>query len=197
MRFIQKWSYSCAWYLARTLNENHEKRGVYYYGFQIVIGSIVKGVALILLSLLAGAFAETMAVMLFFVYLRVYAGGYHMETYGKCMVTSLVIFLLSGVFVRYTLQYWNTPYIFILSTATFLAGIYILVRWAPADTPNKPIKKPERIRKLKTISLAQLCVWWLATVILLNFRLNMLALAGCLGILNALFIVTPAGYKFF
>lgn len=197
MRFINKWAYVCANGLTRQLGENHEKRRVFYYGFQIVIGSAVKLVILTSISLLIGAFAETFSVLVFFVSLRLLAGGYHMDTYGKCLFTSLAIFLLAGFTVRYTYMYWNVWFIALLAIITFVTALYVIIRWAPADTPNKPITKPAQIRRLKVLSIVQIFVWAALTVFLLFYRLNMYAIAGCFGMLLAAFIVSPIGYGFF
>ena len=197
MRFIKKWSYGCAYLLAQQLNENHEKRGVYYYGFQIVIGGIVKAIAMALASLLLGIFIETVAVMAFFVSLRVIAGGFHMDTYGKCMVSSTAIFLLGGALVKYAHPYLNTVYSVALAAFIFFLGLYVMIRWAPADTPNKPITKPKQIKRLKTLSVSYFFVWLAAIIVLLSLELPMYALAGCIGALLSIFIVSPAGYRFF
>jgi len=197
MRFIKKWSYGCAFSLARQLNENHEKRGVYYYAFQIIIGSAVKAAAMALISLLLGIFKETVAVMAFFISLRVIAGGFHMDTYGKCFAASTAIFLLSGALVKYVGPYLGTVQIAILAAAVFFLGLGAVIKWAPADTPNKPITKLEQIKRLKKMSAGYFLVWLAAIAALLAFDFRMYALAGCVGVLLSIFIISPAGYRFF
>lgn len=197
MDFIRIWSYKCAHFLTKQLNENHEKRGVYYYGFQIVIGGIVKMLMLIALSLLTGTFKQTMIVMLFFVSLRIITGGYHMDTYSKCIITSLVMFISGGILVKYTYMYWSTTYLLLLIIATFSMALFGIVTWVPADTPNKPIKKPEQKRKFKSLSTVHIIIWLALTSVLLYYKINMFVLGGCTGILLAVFISSPAGYFFF
>jgi accessory gene regulator B len=197
MRFIRAWSYKCAHYLAQQLNESHERRGVYYYGFQVVIGAVVKGVMLVLAALLAGALIPTIAVTLFFVSLRGIAGGYHMDTYDKCIAVSLAMFVLGGVIVEYSYMYWPSSYVMALAVVTFAAGLYSVIKWAPKDTPNKPIKSPERIRKFKILSIIHIFIWIAAELLLLHFNLKIYALAGCIGILLAIFIISPVGHRFF
>jgi len=197
MRFIQAWSYKCAYCLAQQLNENHEKRGVYYYGFQVVIGAVVKGIMLVLAALLVGALIPTIAVMLFFVSLRGIAGGYHMDTYDKCMAVSLAMFVLGGIIVEYSHMYWPYSHVLVLVVLTFAFGLYSVAKWAPRDTPNKPIKSPERIKKFKTLSIIHIFIWIALELFLLHSNLKMYALAGCIGILLATFMISPAGYRFF
>jgi len=197
MRFINKWSYACAHSLANQLGDNHEKRRIYYYGFQIVIGSIVKGVIIATVCLLLGILKETAAVLVFFAALRLFAGGYHMNTQGKCLIASMAMFLLSGIFVKFTYEYWSTPFLAIFTAVTFIIGLIAMLKWAPADTPNRPITKPEQIRKFKIFSVLEVCIWVILNSLLVFYGMRMFALAGCIGVLLAAFIISPAGYGFF
>ncbi len=205
MRFIHVWSYACADFLMNQLKESHEKRRVYYYGFQIIIGAVVKGFLLIISSLLLGTLLPTVFLVLIFGSLRMLAGGYHMDTYGKCIFTSLGMFVFLGAVARYTYIYWNPAYLIILVSVSFLFGLYGSIMWAPADTPNKPITKPEEIKKFKTLSVVYSMVWYIATGAAIYFRvksklpvyLDMYIISGSFGVLLEIFTITPAGYKFF
>jgi len=83
MRFINALSYKSADYLMRQMNGNHESRRVYYYGFQIVIGALFKGLLLLLLAFITGTMLPALTIVAAFVILRSIAGGYHMKTYGN------------------------------------------------------------------------------------------------------------------
>jgi accessory gene regulator B len=197
MRFINVLSYNCAEYLTKQLNDNHEKKRVYYYGFQIVIGGIVKFVLLVLITLLLGVFLPTFTVLIFFGALRVPAGGYHMDNYTKCMVTSFGIFILLGFLVKFTYQFCSFGLLAFLSAVVFAVTLITVIKWAPADTPFKPITKPKQIKRLKILSIIMVFIWMVIDIILIYYRMNFYVLAGCLGMLMAAFIVSPAGYRFF
>ncbi|MCX7922445.1 MAG: accessory gene regulator B family protein [Clostridia bacterium] len=197
MRFIHTWSYSCANYLMQQLNETHEKRRVYYYGFQIVIGALVKGVLLVTASLILQTLIPTLVGVVIFAILRSSAGGYHMDTYGKCIFTSLGLFLILGALTQYTYKFWDISYVITLIMLSVLIGVLISLKWAPADTPNKPITKIEEIRKFRKLSIATVILWGIAAMVLIYFKYNMYAIAGCLGLLLELFTITPAGNSFF
>jgi accessory gene regulator B len=197
MRFIRTWSFACANYLTKQLNENHEKRGIYYYGFQIVIGSVVKGIILILISFLVGALIPTLLLTAAFVSLRVLAGGYHMDSYGKCAITSIGLFVLFGTIVQYTYDMWPSPVIIGFLAAVAIYAFYSAYKWAPKDTPNKPITKPEQIKKLRILTFTHLAVWIPLTCVLIHFQLKMVALSLIFGILISIFIITPTGHRFF
>lgn len=197
MRFIHKWAYSCAKYLAKQLKENHEKRRVYYYGFQIIIGGMVKIAALVALASIIGALVPTLVILLVFATLRSLAGGYHMDTYGKCIATSLALFLAAGAIVRYTNAYWSNTALIALIAAAVVVCLFVIIKWAPGDTPNKPITEPEEKKKFKRLSIAYVAVWLLVTGILQYFGLTVYVMSFCFGLLLEAFIITPAGYRFF
>jgi Membrane protein putatively involved in post-translational modification of the autoinducing quorum-sensing peptide len=197
MRFINVLSYKFADSLTRELNHSHEKKRVYYYGFQIVIGGLFKAVLMVLLSLVLGIFQSTFTVLAFFAVLRLVAGGYHMDNYTKCMVTSFALFFLLGFLVKYTYNYWSLAMLIAISIIAFIAALITSIKYAPADTPYKPITKPEKIRKLKTMSILVVFMWSIIDIILIYNKLNYYILAGCLGMLMAAFIISPAGYEFF
>ena len=197
MRFINVISYRLAHSLTAELDHTHEKKRVYYYGFQVVIGGLVKGILLVLLTLLLGIFHSTFSVLFFFAALRIFAGGYHMDNYTKCMITSFAIFILLGLVVEYTYIYWNITALTVLSVPAFAAALISSIKWAPADTPYKPITNPKKIKNLKVLSIIVVFAWLVADIVLMFNKLNFYVLAGCLGMLMAAFIISPAGYRFF
>jgi len=82
MRFINALSYKSADYLMRQMNGNHESRRVYYYGFQIVIGALLKACyfcCCLYNRYNASGFDDSSGIVI----LRSIAGGYHMKTYGN------------------------------------------------------------------------------------------------------------------
>lgn len=197
MKFINRWSYNLADYMAKQLGNNHEKRHVYYYGFQIVIGGIVKFLILVLATLLTGILFSTFTALFFFAVLRVIGGGYHMGSYIRCMIVSSLFFMFSGFIVEYTNAYWNQSMLALLAGAVFITALPTVMKWAPKDTPYKPITKPEQRRILRILSILVVILWAVSEVFFITFNLNYWSLAGSLGILLAVFMISPAGYRFF
>ena len=191
------WAYRSANYLVKHQNESNEKRRVYYYGFQVIFGELMKLIILIIASLLLGTLGATMITALIFAFLRRTAGGYHMDTYGKCMTVTLGLFLFSGVIAQYTYQGWSVVHILILIMTTFIVSLFVIIKWAPADTPNKPITNPEKIRKFKMQSIIIIVFWLIFMLFMSYYKQHILIIAACLGVLLESFTIAPAGYRFF
>ena len=200
MRFIQSCSYACAKYLSTQLNENHEKRRIYYYGFQVVFGAIVKGFFLVSISFLFGALIPALIVAAAFGLLRKAAGGYHMDTYSKCIVLSMTLFISAALIARYTYPYWTEWSLIVLIAVVFAISIPVLIKWAPSDTPNRPITKPEEIKKFKRSSIIYMVVWLLLAFLTLHLEIGkyqQYIIAASFGVLQELFAISPIGYRLF
>ncbi len=197
MRFINKWSYSCAKGLANVLEENHQKKVEYYFGFQVAIGSIVKTALLVAVSMILGVLIPTLIVSISFALLRKVAGGYHMDTYGKCLLVSIGLFVAAALLAKHTYRYWSITWLVILITFTFTIGLYILKKYAPKDTPNRLITDPGEKRRFKTLSILYICVWLIVVTILTVLGLKMYTLLLCFSVLQEIFAITPTGHKFF
>lgn len=197
MKFVLKWSYSCAKYLADVLNENHNKRSVYYYGFYIVFSTLVKGIILISLSLLLGIMLPALLTVIVFGSLRMLAGGYHFDSYGKCLLVSLALIITAALISQYTYSYWSIASMVLFLIPAFAFSFYLLIKYAPKDTPTKPITDPAAIRKFKRLSIAYLGVLLILCCVLVFFNLKMHVISICFGILLEVFTITPSGHRFF
>ncbi|OPX43228.1 accessory protein regulator protein B [Ruminiclostridium hungatei] len=197
MRFVQKWSYSCARHLALVLNENHNRRSVYYYGFYIVFGTLVKGIILISVALLLGILVPSLLIVLVLSSLRLVAGGYHFDTYGKCLLVSLILIVIAALITQHTYIYWSTAFIAVFVLLVFSVSFYMLAKYAPKDTPTKPITDPQAIKRFKKLSIAYLGILLIISCILLLYNLKMHVLAISFGVLFEIFSITPAGHSFF
>ncbi|MCX7842791.1 MAG: accessory gene regulator B family protein [Clostridia bacterium] len=197
MKLIQRLSFSSARYLADNLGEDHEKRRMYYFGFQVVYGAVIKSAILIALSSLSGALWATLTVVAVFALLRAIAGGYHMDTYGKCIAVSICLFLIAGCVAQYTYMYWNNTGTTILILTSFILAMASMLKWSPKDSPNRPITSAEEKRRFKALSALYVFVWLIGAS-LLNYCGNTLfVLSASFGLLLGAFIITPPAYRLF
>lgn len=200
MRFIKAWSFGLANQLTVQMGDNHEKRRVYYFGFQVFVGALVKLIILAAASLLLGSFLPALVIAVSFATVRVQAGGYHMDTYGKCIATSVFLFLAAACTAQYTYRIWSYSSLLLLLFITMAVSLFISFRHAPADNPNRPITKKEELHKFKRLTILTLGGWGLALALLLVLKpaeYPLYILAGCFGILLEMFTITPRGYAFF
>lgn len=197
VRFIEALSYSGADYLMKQKGESHEKRRVYFYGFQIIIGAAVKFLILLALALVTDTIVPAFLMTIVFASLRMIAGGYHMDTFGKCLGVSIFMFLMFSMIARYTHQYWYNYQIIIFDIIMILFSLLSLYKWAPSDNPNRPITEPSEIKMFKKLSIIYLGIWTIVSSILIYFKLYMIFLSISFGLILEIFSITPAGHAFF
>ncbi|KJR44431.1 hypothetical protein UF75_5180 [Desulfosporosinus sp. I2] len=193
-------SNSLAGYFKRQLNLDEDRTDILRYGFEVIIGESIK---IITLFLLAYSLELTQYVIVGFLTVgiyRLFSGGYHSETYERCFVLSLMLFLGMGKITQMLLPYFrfSVPLNFGIVTATFVMTLWIAIKWAPAETVNKPLSPTEKNRQ-KKFSLGWIVLWFILTCyLLLWFPLEKTAFI-LLGTLIAHILqsisITPTGFK--
>lgn len=70
------------------------RRAIYIYGFEITISSLAVMLSVFILSCLCGAVYTSFTFSLIFVSIRLFSGGYHAKTYGRCFILSNAVYLI-------------------------------------------------------------------------------------------------------
>lgn len=92
-----------------------------------------------------GVFGQSVAFLLFFMPVRVVAGGYHAESYGSCFILTNLIAGMNVIAagILWHNRSWQTEAL--IMALVILSWIYICRR-APVTSERYP-QKPERIAK--------------------------------------------------
>ncbi|WP_206810682.1 accessory gene regulator ArgB-like protein [Paradesulfitobacterium ferrireducens] len=194
-------SHALAGYLGKQLGLDEDKTDVLRYGFEVILGESAK---ILVLFLFASFFDLTPYVLVSFLTIgsfRLFAGGYHSKTYGRCFVHSLVLFLGMGKLIQVIVQSFRPSgaWLFTLTLATFLLTFMAALKWAPAETPNKPLSLAEGKRQ-KKLSLLWVGFWFIlvsSVLLLIPLEKSTFIIVGTImAHMVQTFSVTPAGFKF-
>ena len=194
---------------AEKLGYDEEKASVISYGLL----ALAQMLALFILSSLIGiifrCFLECFIIFLFTGLLRKFTGGAHSKTLLGCMILAIFIIGLLGIFSKYALisvfvnLLMNNLYfiVYLITALLFLPCIILIYKVAPVDSPNKPIRKPEKRRKLKKQSVVAILIYLTIVVILLllapsNIAYFTAAVALCISSIWQCFTLTKPGHKF-
>ncbi|KAE9631324.1 accessory gene regulator ArgB-like protein [Defluviitalea raffinosedens] len=131
---------------------NHTQIREIQYGLQAFISETIKIFFMCILLVLTGHLKYGLFAMLVFSSLRIWAGGYHANTYVRCFILSLSIIYVS-VFAGLHVQ---SDFLFIIQ-ALFSFGI--ILKFSPAEHKNQPIISKERRKKIHTIALITFIFW--------------------------------------
>lgn len=202
MKSISEVSGVLAEFLVQNQEETGPSKAVLAFGIEIIILFVADVVVLSLLAYLLGIFKFTLMIVFWSFLFRLISGGVHCSSFWRCLLVSQAVFLplgyLSTLLISYTTQEELQILWFILAAVM----VFITWKWVPADNPNRPITRPEEVRKFKGISLIFLTVCSLMFVALTFFNFGtvngmtkMLLATGFIGIGCQGLSVTPWGYK--
>ncbi len=134
------------------------------YGIEILLDTLTKLLAFILIAILMGCLQEMLIVLIIFSSLRFFAGGFHMHSNLGCFMSMLLIFGLSISIEKFSISYQIViPKGFLVLVLLVLVGFVFL--YAPSATLNNPIKnyKVAQKKKLYSVILSgifSLIIWY-------------------------------------
>jgi len=170
---------------------------VYEYSINFYFGMVIKGSLLIALASILGVLVASLVTMLTFGTLRLIGGGYHFQEFKSCLVISLLQFLSTALIAQHTYYYWSQTNILSLLIFSIISSIYIIIRYVPRDTINKPIVEPFEIRKFKRWSLYYLLSWTVTMTIFIIIGWKLIILSSCFGLLLELFSISKMGFRLY
>ena len=128
-------------------NYNQNKLDEIKYGLEGIYLSITKVVVILFIAFLLGIFKESITVLLFFNFLRLFAFGLHAKESWQCWISSSILF----IGIPYLCIYAN----FDIIIHYIIIGISILTYliYAPSDTVKRPLIKKNRRLKFKVLTI--------------------------------------------
>lgn len=127
-------------FLVRNHKINKNDSELYEYAIKVVVHGIINIVVTVIVGLLFEMLKECLCVFFVFFILRKFTGGLHSNKYIYCLISSVVLMILSLFIIKYFEQ--NHYHIIFLSLVTiFTILIWIL---APIDNHNKLLSATEK-----------------------------------------------------
>lgn len=124
-----------------------ENRDVYVYGIEIVLLNSILLLSLFGISIIAKCLIFLIGYLLFFVPIRIFAGGYHTKHSETCFVMSMGVYTVSMPIFKYIPNLYENIYAIIL----FILAIVILLIWSPLRNPNHPLTNYQYKRNKKIV----------------------------------------------
>lgn len=125
---------------------------------------------------------------------RIFSGGAHASTSRNCILGGMVVFTLLGILTKHLEASFSLLLITTICAALF--AVWSVYKYAPADTPGKPITTKQKKCKLRRHSFMYLVGWSIASFLYITGDLNgKYLLASALGIIWQGFSLTPSGYR--
>ena len=151
----------------------HDYKNMFYYGFNIIIGAINKGLLLMLAGLLFHALPQILVATLAFCLLRSFVGGLHFDSYTKCAWISLLCLVTIGLLAKYI------PYNNIINLCVFIYLLIIALIYAPVEHKNRPLTDKKKII-FKYVSIVIIFALFSTQVLLNNDNISNCIMYGVL-----------------
>lgn len=184
--------------MALSLGYDAEKEAVVAYGMIAIVQVLITLLLVIVFGLLVGAVVEALIICLSVSLLRRYSGGAHAYSADFCTVLTIVYCTLASLLAHRVAAAYQPLAMLAAVLAVYGGGFAILLRYAPVDSPNKPIRSEAKIRRMRRDSLivtacylaAQLLFYFLSpsAQVFRSYGISLL-----LGVSWQVFTLTPLG----
>lgn len=124
------------------------------YALQAIIGEFLKLIVLIVLFYLAGQLPMFLISFAILASIRAFAGGYHATTVMKCLVTSILFFIITVGVGVYMESYVYDNRLWLLAVSLLIIAIK-----APIPSAHRQITDMNRYYRLKGISIVIALFW--------------------------------------
>lgn len=186
-------------YLKFELNFDEDKRSIIEYGIFSFLHISISILVVAIIGYFLKIIVEALIISFIISILRKFSGGAHASTSINCEVLGVLIAIVPAYIIKNIGL--NSNYIIILGSLVYIISFIIIYKLAPVDSPNKPIKKKEKIKRLKRGSIIILFIYMILVVISISIYYfkginSFLVYTYCIyiGILWQVFTLTKYGH---
>lgn len=137
---MEKWIHSVAVRQAEKKGIPASEIEILQYGYRLMAEKICAFALTMFIAAILGAWRETFLFCIAFIPLRVYAGGYHAESTGTCMMLSALVLTIQIYAARWLVA-WNMGF---WPVSIEIVLFVLLLYFSPVETKNRKIEKSEK-----------------------------------------------------
>lgn len=196
---VEKLSKNITKTIENQLDLDNDRASIIEYGlyafFQMSISILITAI----IGAIFNVMIEALLISFVIAILRKSSGGVHASTSINCTIVGALVAVTPAYLIKDIS--FNSNYIIIIGILLYIISFIIIYKLAPVDSPNKPIKKEDKIKRLKRGSIIILSIYMI--VVLINLVLyyrtksNVLLLySSCIyiGIIWQVFTLTKLGH---
>jgi accessory gene regulator B len=175
-------------FFKKNLDKTEEELEILHYGTDVILINVYKLFILFVTAYFLKVFTYTLVAFAVFGVLRSFANGVHSDSSIKCILVNYIVFL-GNVFLSQIFKL-NTVMIIFL----FLLSLVLVIKYAPADTAERPLVSKKLRKALKLKSIIIVFIFCLVCLLLSNpIYKNIITYS----ILEGSFLITPLAYFIF
>lgn len=195
---VRDLSAGVARYLGKELQLDMKDIETLQFGMEYCLGAIINLGVIIGVAWCLGIMPYVLAAVSTVISLRLVSGGAHSSSFLRCLLLGAIVMVGIG---KTASMVGMVPQnlLFALVGLSITGGFYALYKWAPADTPAKPIVSLTKRAKYRKLSYIYSTVWAAVMSVLILWGGELafaLTVASMGGFCWQIFTITPAGYRF-
>ena len=158
------------------------------YGLEVIYINVTKISVILLTSLLFKIFKETLLLILFVNFIRMFAYGLHAKKSWHCYVSSILCFVLLPLY------FINTKIDILQKIIISIFTLLSIILFAPSDTEKRPLINAKHRKKLKYNSILVASIYIILIFIIKDQYFSNLIL---LSLIIQSMLINPIIYKLF
>lgn len=185
--------------IALQMNYDEDKQAVITYGLTAIFQMTTIFAVISTIGIIFDFWYECIIIFFGVGTIRKFTGGAHAQTMYGCNIISILSILLLSALSRYVLIIPINIFTNLgISVFVFILCFIICYIRVPVDSPNKPIVKPEKIRRLRRMSYIILTTYFIISILFIiltiwNNRFYSISLSIRMAMLWQAFTLTKIG----
>lgn len=151
--------------ISTELNYDSEKSAVISYGIFAVLQILASLALVAVFGLLLGIVVQALIVSFAISILRQYSGGVHATRPSTCLIIGTIATIALAIAGHYLIQLIQIEVLIALCVVFLGLTYYLVIKNAPVDSPEKPIKTQNKRKRMKKSSLVVLSVYFCIIIV--------------------------------
>lgn len=171
----------CMYLMEKIKNRNpdvsEEELEVANFGLQLVVGEVPKMIILIAIAFLLGIGELTILAFAVVLPFKTCSGGFHLKSHIGCIVGT-ILFYCGNVMISKNIVFEPIWVKYIVIVLTWIFGMIMCKKYAPADTENVPIISKKERNKKRQLSYLTLSITLLVACFIQDSTMSNIIIIG-------------------
>lgn len=127
-------------------NIDEDDKEIYLFGFYQGLILLLNIVTTLVIGIILNMFVESILFLIFFIPLRIFAGGYHAKTQLRCYVMSTITTVLILYLILFLQENMG-----VIIMAGYVLSLCVIWKLVPVQDKHKPLDSKEQIKYRKRV----------------------------------------------
>lgn len=167
MSNIEKLSKIIAAGISKNISMDSDKEEVIAYGAFIFMQTIISILMVVVFGIVFNVLLEALIISFASATLRKFSGGAHATSPVSCAIIGMIVFGLLAILVKHCIINLDFLFIAIVMILCFVFTYYIMYKYSPVGTENKPLNNENKRKRLKEKSIKLIVYLFIANISLI------------------------------